>query len=82
MGESGALDGSVKCPKLEASYENLALLMEEDVITIPDYHELQAELDVFKSGFTFDGAPTTAHKSRSNQGSTPCVSSRMTSARH
>ena len=46
----------VKYSKLEASYENLALLMEEDAITIPDYHEPQAELDVFKSGFTFDGS--------------------------
>jgi hypothetical protein len=45
----------VKYSKLEAFYDNLALLMEEGVITIPDYHELQAELDVFKSGFTFDG---------------------------
>jgi hypothetical protein len=40
--------------KLEDSYENLALLME--MITIPDYRLLQAELDVFKSGITFDGS--------------------------
>jgi hypothetical protein len=46
--------GRVKYSKLEDSYENLALLME--MITIPDYHLLQAELDVFKSGITFDGS--------------------------
>jgi hypothetical protein len=38
--------------KLKDSYENLALLME--MITIPDYPELQAELDVFTSGPTYD----------------------------
>jgi hypothetical protein len=56
LGMRGVWVERVKYSKLEASYENLALLMEEDAITIPDYHELQAELDVFKSGFTFDGS--------------------------
>jgi predicted phage terminase large subunit-like protein len=56
LGMRRVLVERVKYSKLEASYENLALLMEEDAITIPDYHELQAELDVFKSGFTFDGS--------------------------
>ena len=46
----------VKYSKLQAFYDNLALLMEEDAITIPAYHELQAELDVFKSGPTLDGS--------------------------
>jgi len=46
--------GRVKYSKLEDSYENLALLME--MITIPDDRLLQAELDVFKSGITFDGS--------------------------
>ncbi|MGA2885731.1 MAG: hypothetical protein ABSE80_11320 [Halobacteriota archaeon] len=40
--------------KLEDSYANLAILIENDMITIPSYRELQAELDVFKSGFTYD----------------------------
>jgi hypothetical protein len=44
----------VKYSKLEDSYENLALLME--MITIPDYPLLQAELDVFRSCITFDGS--------------------------
>jgi predicted phage terminase large subunit-like protein len=45
----------VKFSKLEDSYENLAILREGDMITIPAYPELQAEMDVFKSDFTFDG---------------------------
>ena len=44
----------VKYSKLADSYENLALLRE--MITIPNYPGLQAELDVFKSGLTFDGS--------------------------
>jgi hypothetical protein len=35
---------------LEGSYENLATMRE--MLTVPDYPE-QAELDVFKSDFTF-----------------------------
>jgi hypothetical protein len=45
----------VKFSKLEDSYENLAILKESEMITIPAYPELQAEIDVFKSDFTFDG---------------------------
>ena len=44
----------VRYSKLADSYENLALLRE--MIIIPNYPELQAELDVFKSGLTFDGS--------------------------
>ena len=44
----------VSSSKRDYCYENLALLMENDMITIPDYPELIAELDVFKSGFTYD----------------------------
>ena len=40
--------------KLEDSYENLAALMAYDMITVSGFPELQAELDVFKSGLTFD----------------------------
>ncbi len=43
----------VNYSKLEEYYDNLALL--RDTITIPDYPELKAELDVFKSDFTLDG---------------------------
>ncbi|MGZ4892108.1 MAG: phage terminase large subunit, partial [Halobacteriota archaeon] len=45
----------VKFSKLEDCYENLAILKESDMITIPAYPKLQAEIDVFKSDFTFDG---------------------------
>jgi predicted phage terminase large subunit-like protein len=38
----------------ECCYDNLALLMENDTITVPGYPELIAELDVFKSGPTYD----------------------------
>jgi hypothetical protein len=45
----------VKSSKIEDSYENLALLMGSDMITVLRYPKLQAEIDVFKSGCTFDG---------------------------
>jgi len=35
-------------------YDNLALLIENDTITVPAYPELIAELDVFKSASTYD----------------------------
>jgi predicted phage terminase large subunit-like protein len=35
-------------------YDNLALLIENDTITVPGYPELTAELDVFKSAPTYD----------------------------
>jgi hypothetical protein len=44
----------VKFSQLEDSYENLAILMGNDMITVPRYPELQAELDVFTSRLTFD----------------------------
>ena len=40
-----------------ASYENLRLLMRKLLIGYPDCPELSAELDVFKSDFTFNGQP-------------------------
>ena len=40
--------------KREYYYDNLALLMGNDKITVPAYPELQAELDVFKSAPTYD----------------------------
>ena len=63
--ESGALitsarnakrfGGARQVLKARGLLRNLALLM-GDTITIPDYPELQAELDVFKSDFTLDGS--------------------------
>ena len=40
--------------KLEDSYENLAALRAYRMITVSGFSELQAELDVFKSGLTLD----------------------------
>jgi predicted phage terminase large subunit-like protein len=40
-----------------SAYENLALLINSQLITFPDYPELIAELEVFKSDHTFDGTP-------------------------
>jgi len=51
------------------------------MITIPAYPEFQAELDVFKSDLTFDGKEDYSCRSPRNEGSKPCVSLRMTSAR-
>jgi predicted phage terminase large subunit-like protein len=42
--------------KLEDSYENLAALRAYKMITVSGFSELQAELDVFKSGLTLDGS--------------------------
>ncbi len=43
--------------ELAAAYENLSMLMRNRVISYPLYPELIAELDVFKSDFTFSGVP-------------------------
>ncbi len=43
--------------KLAAAYENLGLLIRDRVISFPHYPELIAELDVFKSDFTYGEAP-------------------------
>jgi predicted phage terminase large subunit-like protein len=40
-----------------SAYENLALLINNGLISYPDYPELIAELEVFKSDYTFDGTP-------------------------
>jgi len=40
-----------------AAYENLGMLISNRAITYPDYPELIAELDVFKSDFTYGEAP-------------------------
>jgi hypothetical protein len=40
-----------------AAYENLGMLISNRAITYPDYPELMAELDVFKSDFTYGEAP-------------------------
>ena len=50
----GALVEFVKYAKLKDFYENLSLLRGK--IVIPDFPELRAELDVFKSAPTFDGS--------------------------
>jgi predicted phage terminase large subunit-like protein len=39
---------------LIAAYENLSMLIKQRLITYPRHEELLAELEVFKSGFTFD----------------------------
>ncbi|HYC20716.1 MAG TPA: hypothetical protein VEF35_08920, partial [Candidatus Bathyarchaeia archaeon] len=44
-------------PKLAAAYENLSQLIRNRVIDIPEYPELMAELNVFRSEFTFDETP-------------------------
>jgi predicted phage terminase large subunit-like protein len=43
--------------RLAASYEHLNLLMRKKLVTFPDYRGLLAELDVFKSDFTFNEGP-------------------------
>jgi hypothetical protein len=43
--------------ELAAAYENLGLLIRNRVISYPRYPDLIAELEVFKSDFTFSGAP-------------------------
>jgi hypothetical protein len=40
-----------------ASYENLGMLISNRAISYPHYPELIAELDVFKSDFTYGEAP-------------------------
>jgi hypothetical protein len=40
-----------------AAYENLGMLISNRAITYPDYPELMAELDVFKSDFTYGESP-------------------------
>lgn len=40
-----------------AAYENLGMLIRKHVISYPDCSEIIAELDVFKSDFTFNGVP-------------------------
>ena len=52
--EARALVERVARSKREYCYDNLALLMENDMIAVPDYPDLKAELDVFKSGYTYD----------------------------
>ncbi len=42
---------------LTAAYENLGMLIRNRIISYPDYPDLIAELDVFKSDFTLSGAP-------------------------
>jgi predicted phage terminase large subunit-like protein len=43
--------------RFAAAYENLSQLIRNRVIDIPEYPELMAELNVFRSEFTFDEAP-------------------------
>ncbi len=43
--------------KRDAAYDNLSLLIERQLITVPEYPELMAELSVFKSAFTYDEQP-------------------------
>jgi hypothetical protein len=43
--------------ELAAAYENLGLLIHNRVISYLHYPDLIAEFDVFKSDFTFSGAP-------------------------
>jgi hypothetical protein len=52
----GVLVERVKFTKkmLIAAYENLSMLMKQWLITYPKHDELLAELEVFKSEFTFD----------------------------
>jgi len=42
---------------LTEAYENLSMLIRNHVISYPHYPELMAELDVFKSDFTYGEAP-------------------------
>jgi hypothetical protein len=41
----------------ETTKENLSMLIRNHVISYPHYPELMAELDVFKSDFTYGEAP-------------------------
>ena len=43
--------------KFAAAYENLSQLIRNRLIDIPEYPELMAELNVFRSEFTFDETP-------------------------
>jgi hypothetical protein len=43
--------------KLSSAYENLGMLIRNRVISYPYDPELIAELEVFKSDFTYSGAP-------------------------
>ena len=43
--------------ELAAAYENLGMHIRKRVISFPYFHGLMAELDVFKSDFTYSGAP-------------------------
>jgi hypothetical protein len=43
--------------RFAAAYENLSQLIRNGVIDIPEYPELMAELNVFRSEFTFDETP-------------------------
>lgn len=43
--------------KLVAAYENLARLMSRRIISFPQHPGLLAEIDVFKSAFTYDESP-------------------------
>ena len=43
--------------KLAEAYENLGMLIRKRIISFPNNPELIAELDVFKSDFTFSGVP-------------------------
>ena len=43
--------------KLAEAYENLGMLIRKRIISYPHDPELIAELDVFKSDFTYSGAP-------------------------
>jgi predicted phage terminase large subunit-like protein len=43
--------------ELTSAYENLGMLIRKRIISFPHNLELIAELDVFKSGFTYSGAP-------------------------
>ena len=55
----GAWTRKIKFTQAEktAAYENLSQLIESQLITIPEYPELMAELSVFKSAFTYDEKP-------------------------
>jgi len=53
LGMQGIWVERVKLTRSELD-ENLAMLSEYEMITVSGYPDLQAELDVFKSGFTFD----------------------------
>jgi hypothetical protein len=60
--------------ELAAAYENLGLLIRNRVISFPRYPDLIAELDVFKSDFTFSRAPDYTMQQRSSRESRRCAS--------